>query len=147
MKTAVALALIISVTLAAKIPLVTKDLSIKNLQATKLRLEQGKVEGMLGVGADVPLRDYMNTQYFVNVCIGTPCQEFEMIPDTGSSNLWVYSSQCEAVPCLYHDTYAETESSTYAKDGQDFNIRYGSGSIKGSVYEICGRRVAVSVRF
>jgi len=37
------------------------------------------------------MKDYMNTQYFANVAIGTPAQTFLVVPDTGSSNLWVYS--------------------------------------------------------
>lgn len=53
------------------------------------------------------------------------------MPDTGSSNLWVYSHQCWALPCWYHQTYDHEKSKTYQKCGNDFEIRYGSGSIKG----------------
>ena len=63
--------------------------------------------------------------------MGTPAQKFTVVPDTGSSNLWVYSSKCWALPCWYHQTYTSADSSTYKKMGDEFKIRYGSGSIKG----------------
>lgn len=58
-----------------------------------------------------------------------------VVPDTGSSNLWVYSSGCYAIPCLYHKTYDSSKSSSYVKNGEAFDITYGSGSIKGTVSE------------
>lgn len=75
----------------------------------------------------------MNTQYFADISIGTPPQNFTVVPDTGSSNLWVYSKKCYAVPCWYHTTYDAKSSSTYVKDGEKFDITYGSGSIGGTV--------------
>jgi hypothetical protein len=56
-----------------------------------------------------------------------------VVPDTGSSNLWVYSSTCKSIPCWYHGTFDADKSATYAKDGRDFNISYGSGSVGGYV--------------
>jgi len=49
--------------------------------------------------------------------------------------LWIYSSSCDAIPCWYHDTYNADKSSTYKKNGDDFKISYGSGSIAGYVSE------------
>jgi hypothetical protein len=44
----------------------------------------------LGV-ARQPFYDYADTEYYGNITIGTPKnQEFRMILDTGSSNLWVH---------------------------------------------------------
>jgi hypothetical protein len=75
----------------------------------------------------------MDAQYFIDVEIGTPPQKFTMVPDTGSSNLWVYSSNCWAIPCWMHPTFDNSKSTTYTKNGEAFDITYGSGSIKGSV--------------
>lgn len=56
-----------------------------------------------------------------------------MVPDTGSSNLWVYSSKCWSAPCWTHSTFHHDKSSTYKTDGKKFDITYGSGSIKGTL--------------
>lgn len=56
-----------------------------------------------------------------------------MVPDTGSSNLWVYSKSCWAIPCWLHPTFDNSKSSTYQKNGEAFDITYGSGSIAGTV--------------
>merc|ERR1712123_170451 len=65
--------------------------------------------------------------------LGTPGQTFNVIFDTGSSNLWVPSATCKIweLACQLHNRYDHDESSTYKPDGTEFVIHYGSGSVEG----------------
>lgn len=82
---------------------------------------------------NVPLNVYQEAQYYGPISIGTPAQNFQVVFDTGSSNLWVPSSKCTTVTCKEHTRYDSSKSSTYQANGTTFEIEYGSGSISGFV--------------
>lgn len=81
------------------------------------------------------IKDYANAQYYGVVKIGNPPQEFQVIYDTGSSNLWVPEVGC--VHCGYRwihggkNKYDKASSATFVDDGTEFSIQYGSGAVSG----------------
>uniref|UniRef100_A0A8C6VFT9 Peptidase A1 domain-containing protein n=1 Tax=Naja naja TaxID=35670 RepID=A0A8C6VFT9_NAJNA len=81
--------------------------------------------------ADEPLANYMDMSYYGQISIGTPPQNFMVLFDTGSSNLWVPSVYCQSQPCNNHQLFNPSQSSTYSSNGQTFSIQYGSGSLTG----------------
>ncbi|CAG9331646.1 unnamed protein product [Blepharisma stoltei] len=78
---------------------------------------------------NVPLT--YNYEYYGLVQIGTPPQNFQVVFDTGSSNLWVPSSSCYSVSCSLHHTYNHSKSSTYIPNGKKIGIGYEAGSVTG----------------
>ncbi|CAF4082471.1 unnamed protein product [Rotaria sp. Silwood2] len=77
------------------------------------------------------LTNYKNIYWIGDVCIGTPPQCFKMLFDTGSSDLWVPSTNCYAKDCAYFaGKFDASKSSTFKHlpNREIFSISYMDGT-------------------
>uniref|UniRef100_K7FGX3 Peptidase A1 domain-containing protein n=1 Tax=Pelodiscus sinensis TaxID=13735 RepID=K7FGX3_PELSI len=80
--------------------------------------------------ANVPIANYLDTYYFGEISIGTPPQNFLVLFDTGSSNLWVPSTYCQTQACSNHARFNPNQSSTFSNIGTTYTLPYGFGDVE-----------------
>uniref|UniRef100_A0A914H6F2 Peptidase A1 domain-containing protein n=1 Tax=Globodera rostochiensis TaxID=31243 RepID=A0A914H6F2_GLORO len=102
------------------------------------------------VGTDAELHNFMDTQYYGDISIGSPPQNFTVLFDTGSSNFWVPSKKCpkgkKGRHCPVRDhKYDSSKSSSYQPDGRRMFLLYGSGAMDGFVSKdtVCVSNICV----
>jgi len=127
------LIVLVDLCFALTVPLARKEVTRKNYRNSESSI-LAKYTGGTGT---VDITDYDDAQYYGPITIGTPPQDFTVVFDTGSSNLWVPSSECAKsnIACQTHNKYNHSKSSTYQPNGTTFAIQYGSGSLSGFLSE------------
>ncbi|KAH7335273.1 acid protease [Rhizoctonia solani] len=70
--------------------------------------------------------------YYGSIAVGTPPVAFDVILDTGSSDLWLASSTCYT-GCQGVPTFNGANSSSFQNLTTAFSIRYGSGQAAGEL--------------
>ncbi|EFQ89685.1 hypothetical protein CFE70_002189 [Pyrenophora teres f. teres 0-1] len=94
------------------------------------------------MGGEVPAEDIENDSlYLCEIGVGTPEQKLYLDFDTGSSDLWVWSTELpkkilsSANPAIQQVAFDPSKSSTFKKlDGETWKISYGdSSSASGDV--------------
>nr|ATU82849.1 secreted Aspartyl protease-like protein [Pristhesancus plagipennis] len=109
----------------------TFDEHVENHKRFQQALSQYTVLPSYGGKEIVELRNFVNSQYYGSISIGTPPQEFEVLFDTGSTLLWVPSINCYSSACKTHKTYKNYMSSSYKPSSYEIKIVYGKGSMAG----------------
>ncbi|ORZ02352.1 aspartic peptidase domain-containing protein [Syncephalastrum racemosum] len=75
------------------------------------------------------------TELVIPAKIGTPAKDYLLIFDTGSSDTWVGSNDCDGKGgCAGLKLYNPKESSSYEKNAYEFNAAYGSAIANGSYF-------------
>ncbi|KAI7340858.1 acid protease [Hortaea werneckii] len=95
-----------------------------------------KKDATSGQTGEVPAEDVeSNALYLAEVSIGTPPQKMDLDFDTGSADLWVWSSklpertqQATSSDGQKHNIFNPSESSTYQQTNSTWQIQYGDGS-------------------
>ncbi|GFN96192.1 cathepsin d [Plakobranchus ocellatus] len=86
------------------------------------------------VPALLKLGIFKDAQVYGPITIGTPGQVFNVVFDTGSSDLWVPSVRCRHWrngASQNHNTYDRKSSRTYKSGGEYFNVTYQAGDVFG----------------
>jgi len=91
-----------------------------------------------GSQIDVQLQNFQDLQFFGPISIGSPPQEFQVVFDTGSADLWITGREC--YQCGGEERFDITRSTTATKDCLDCGKqrqldKYGSGFVDGYVFE------------
>lgn len=76
-------------------------------------------------------QDGTDYSYFAPITIGSAETKMYMLLDTGADRSWVMSSTCTSNPCLNHNLFDASTSTTSELSTTEFSISYGSGSVSG----------------
>jgi cathepsin D len=115
-----------------EIPIQRKHLTGEDKLAYQKMMRKLKLRGSMPIEV---LTNFQDVQYYGPISVGTPAQDFTVLFDTGSSNLWLPLNSCRSTACKSHSLYDPSKSSTYVENGESISIAYGSGSCSGELVQ------------
>ncbi|WWC85949.1 uncharacterized protein L201_000819 [Kwoniella dendrophila CBS 6074] len=69
-----------------------------------------------------------DTEWFTYISIGTPPQSLPILPDTGSSDLFIFGPDCSSCNLNTHNYFKPNQSTTYKNISDNWNFYYADGS-------------------
>lgn len=85
------------------------------------------------LGLDIEAND---VGYVATIQMGTPPQDYLILMDSGSADLWVGSETCQSEGgggCGNHTFLGSQSSSTFVDTGAPFEVTYGTGNVQGDI--------------
>jgi len=85
------------------------------------------------LGLDIEAND---VGYIATIQMGTPPQDFKILMDSGSADLWVGAENCQSEGgggCGNHTFLGSQSSSTFVDTGNPFSVTYGTGEVSGDI--------------
>jgi hypothetical protein len=76
--------------------------------------------------------------YLATVQMGTPPQNYLILMDSGSADLWVAGEACQSTTggnCGKHQTLGTTSSSSFVASNTPFQVTYGTGAVSGDIIQ------------
>jgi len=74
--------------------------------------------------------------YLATIQIGNPARDFSILMDSGSSDFWVGSEDCQSTSgggCGNHVFLGSKSSTSFVDSGNPFAITYGKGNVEGTI--------------
>jgi len=79
--------------------------------------------------AEAEMVNFQNMLFYGDIGIGTPPQNFTVVFDTGSNDLWVPGRFCPDACCKNHRQFNPRKSKTWANTRTKQNLYYGTGAV------------------
>jgi len=95
-------------------------------------LEQSSAPAFVGNGYKEHLNDYEDSEYVGKISVGDPPQDFDVIWDTGSSNLWIPGVDCHDAGCTHHARFDPKTSKSFQRLDISLAVQFGTGALRGS---------------
>lgn len=71
----------------------------------------------------------LKSQWYTYITLGAPPQSIPVLPDTGSSDLWVFGPACPTCGLSNHTAYSPSKSSSFTNESKSWAFGYADGTI------------------
>lgn len=113
------------------------------LRADLLRVPRVKRDNRFAITASNPPtfgpnalaidQDGSDYSYLSTIKFGSKAQPMHMLVDTGSSNTWVFGTDCQSSTCQIHNLFGKENSTSLKTTTNPWNLSYGTGAVSGMV--------------
>lgn len=104
----------------------------KNLRDATIAKYSSQPSQKRGMGENLMVNQGLDTNFYGSLAVGTPPYPFDVILDTGSSDMWIASSECQST-CEGTSNFDSSKSSTFKSMNKSFIITYEKGYATGTV--------------